>query len=251
MPFGDLAAIRNGTGDTVLMLHGVGLRAEAWSAQIEGLAPQYAIVAPDLQGHGESALPKNTKLLSDYTDLIAAAIDAPVLVVGHSLGALIALDLAIRHGEKVRAVAALNAIFERDAAAKAAVQGRAAALEDPPAFDPDPTLRRWFGDRDSPERQACQTWLLSVTGNGYRAAYSVFAHSDGPCEAALLNLACPALFLTGEADPNSTPAMSHAMASLTPNGRALIVEGAAHMMAMTHADQVNTALLSFFGDVSR
>ncbi|MGI9389634.1 MAG: alpha/beta fold hydrolase [Boseongicola sp.] len=246
-----LAAIRVGTGNRVLMLHGVGLRAEAWSAQFEALSREYALFAPDLPGHGETAMPINGANLADFADQIAAAIDAPCFVVGHSLGAMIALDLAVRYADKIRAVVALNAVFRRDAAAKSAVQDRAVALGTESAPNPAPTLRRWFGPNISPERTACREWLTSVRQPGYRAAYSIFANNDGPSDAALSDLACPALFLTGEADPNSTPAMSHAMAGLAPNGRAQIVEGAAHMLPMTHADQVNTALLSFFRDVSR
>ena len=248
--FGDLAAFQSGTGDTVLMLHGVGLRAEAWSGQIECLSTEYSVICPDLPGHGESAFLEDGARLADFTDVVAAAIEVPVLVVGHSLGAMIALDLAVRHADKVRAVAALNAVFQRHAAAKAAVQARAAALHGNTAPDPDPTLRRWFGESDSLERNACRDWLTTVSIVGYRRAYSVFANNDGPSEADISRLACHALFLTGEADPNSTPAMSRAMAALAPKGRALIVDGAAHMMPMTHADRVNTALLSFFRDMS-
>ena len=250
VPFGKLAAIKTGTGDTVLMLHGVGLQAEAWSAQIEFLSKKYSVISPDLPGHGESPMLNNGASLADFTDLIAAAMNAPALVVGHSLGAMIALDLAARNKDKVRAVAALNAVFQRDAAAKAAVQGRAAALQSNDAPDPDSTLRRWFGESDSLERSACRNWLTSVSIDGYRPAYSVFANNDSPTKAGISKLACPALFLTGEADPNSTPAMSRAMAALAPMGRALIIDGAAHMMPMTHADRVNTALLSFFRDMS-
>lgn len=233
------------------MLHGVGLRAEAWSAQIEILSSEYAIVAPDLPGHGESAELENVKILAGLTDQIAKAIEAPSLIVGHSLGAMIALDLASRYADKVRAVVASNAIFQRDTTAKAAVEARAAALKNSCAPDPGATLQRWFGNRESVERQACHNWLKSVNGDGYRTAYSIFAQSNGPTAEALSKLECPSLFMTGAADPNSTPAMSLEMAALAPDSRALIVDGAAHMTPMTHADQVSTALLSFFEDVSR
>ncbi|MFD2856780.1 alpha/beta fold hydrolase [Seohaeicola zhoushanensis] len=58
----------------------------------------------------------------------------------------------------------------------------------------------------------------------------------------------PALFMTGEAEPNSTPAMSRAMAELAPQGQALVVPGAAHMLPMTHPDVVNAALLDLAAD---
>jgi pimeloyl-ACP methyl ester carboxylesterase len=51
--------------------------------------------------------------------------------------------------------------------------------------------------------------------------------------------------MTGAQEPNSTPAMSRAMADLAPDGQAVIIEGAAHMLPMTHREEVNTHLLSF------
>jgi len=39
--------------------------------------------------------------------------------------------------------------------------------------------------------------------------------------------------------------MSRAMADLAPDGQAVIIEGAAHMLPMTHREEVNTHLLSF------
>jgi pimeloyl-ACP methyl ester carboxylesterase len=109
-------------------------------------------------------------------------------------------------------------------------------------------LERWFGDALTPEREACAGWLRSVCPVSYKTAYSAFAHSPLPDRAMLASLACPALFMTGGAEPNSTPAMSEAMARLAPRGRAIIVEGAAHMMPMTHAGIVNAALIDFLGE---
>jgi len=250
-PWGELAAVQKGAGDAVLLLHGVGLRAEAWSAQIDVLSCEYSVTAPDMPGHGESERFDEPTHLADFTDRVAQAISEPTLVAGHSMGAMIAIDLAIRYPAKVRGVAALNAIFQRGAEASSAVQDRVAALGNIEELDPEPTLQRWFGDSNSAEIQACRSWLTSVKLDSYRSAYSVFANEDGPSKSELANLCRPAIFMTGAAEFNSTPEMSREMASLSPNGRVLIVEAAAHMMPMTHPDRVNTALLSFFRDVSR
>lgn len=247
--FGGLSAIRAGAGPTALLLHGVGLRAEAWNAQIEALAGRFSIVAPDMPGHGASAQLQGMPPLERFTDRVAECLKEPVFVAGHSMGALIALDLAARHPTKVHAVAALNAIFRRSSEAKAAVKARVAQLGGDRVPDPSDTLVRWFGDTQTAERDVCQHWLQQVDPAGYRAAYIAFAQADGPPESGLRELTCPALFLTGSLEPNSTPAMSRAMAELTPKGHAQIVEGAAHMMPMTHPQEVNRALNAFFGMV--
>lgn len=247
--FGALRAIRFGQGPKIVLLHGVGLRSEAWAGQLGPLSEQYEVIAPDMAGHGESALLSGEATLTRYSDLVAEAMTGEALVVGHSMGAMIALDLAARYPQKVRGVVALNAIFERSPEAARAVRERAAGLSETGVGDPTPTLSRWFDDLHSPEALACRDWLLGASPKGYKAAYSVFAHCDGPSRSALAALDIPALFMTGGLEPNSTPAMSHAMASLTPKGRALIVDGAAHMMPMTHSADATQAILGFAKEV--
>ena len=244
--FGALAAISEGEGPALILLHGVGLRAEAWALQIDAMASAFHVIAPDMPGHGESPSLSKPASLAAYADLVAAAINEPVCIAGHSMGAMIALDLAIRYPDKVKAIAALNGIFQRTPKAAAAVQRRAASLDGVTAADPSGALARWFGEETSPEARACRSWLLDVSPKGYKAAYSVFAKENGPSEKSLSNLCCKALFATGSAEPNSTPAMSKAMAALAPKGRAKIIEGAAHMMPMTHPDAVTKMLSDFF-----
>jgi (E)-2-((N-methylformamido)methylene)succinate hydrolase len=242
---GTLAAIAAGDGPNVLLIHGVGLRAEAWGAQISVLARCCSVLAVDMPGHGESrGLPASAGL-ADYTDAIAATLDAPAVVIGHSFGAMIALDMARRHPERVAGVAALNAIYRRSEEAMAAVRARADRLDGLGMADPTATLERWFGANSSPERDACRDWLGSVDPAGYRNAYRVFAREDGPADKTLMELHCPALFLTGGLEPNSTPSMSKAMAALAPQGQAEVLPDAAHMLPMTHAPKVNAVLAQF------
>lgn len=245
-----LGAITRGDGPLVVLIHGVGLRAEAWNAQIDALALDHRVVAVDMPGHGHSPALPDTPCLADFTDAIARVIDAPAVVIGHSMGTMIALDLATRHADKVLGVAALNAIFERSDAAAEAVQSRAAALDPAQIADPSAPLQRWFGAGDSPERTACHDWLTSCDPKGYKTAYTVFAHENGPSRNALQKLHCPALFLTGADEPNSTPAMSQAMATLAPQGRAEIIPNAAHMLPMTHPNAVNDALRAFLAPIT-
>lgn len=238
-----------GKGPALVLIHGVGLRAEAWGAMVPLMASNCTVFAVDMPGHGASPL-DDTKTLPDYTDRFAAFVDAlngPVAVAGHSMGALIALDLAASRPACVASVAALNAVFERSPDAAKAVQDRASALKTFGRPDPAPTLARWFGTRPTGARQttakACHQWLLEADQAGYAQAYGVFARHDGPSRMALSRMQTPALFLTGAADPNSTPAMSHSMAALAPNGQAHVLEGAAHMAPMTHPDVISGKLV--------
>lgn len=239
---GSLSAIVAGKGAQILLIHGVGLRAEAWNAQISGLAEANRVIAIDMPGHGESAGLKPPVGLSDFVEAIAPSIERPTVVVGHSFGAMIALELAMRDPRHVVGVVALNAICRRSQDAKTSVLARANSLDGVNVPDPEGPLNRWFGSDLTPERTACDAWLRGIHPEGYRAAYHVFAQADGPTDADLNKLSCPALFLTGQNEPNSTPEMSDRMANLAPRGQARVIVGAAHMMPMTHPEIVLSEL---------
>ncbi|MFK7877264.1 MAG: alpha/beta fold hydrolase [Paracoccaceae bacterium] len=245
-----LSAIARGTGPNLLLLHGVGLRAEAWAAQF-GLPAR--IVAPDMPGHGESPWTDTITSLEDFVCAglgVLNGLDAPVIVVGHSMGAMLALELARRAPDVVTAVVSLNAVFERSLPAQKAVEGRAAGLDGLSIPDQTQTLERWFGTDACAEREACASWLSDVHPAAYKCAYTAFATSQIPNRKGLSHLSCPALFITGSEEPNSTPEMSQTMASLAPMGRSIIVDGAAHMMPMTHSNEVNAAILSVINEMS-
>ncbi|MFD0860153.1 alpha/beta fold hydrolase [Roseovarius aquimarinus] len=247
---GALSGIAAGEGPPIVLLHGVGLRAEAWNAQLDALSPRARCLALDLPGHGESPALPGAPSLAEYSEAVAACLGEGAVVIGHSFGAMIALDCAIRHPGLVRGVAALNAVHRRSPEARASVMARAGGLDGHTPADPAQPIARWFGDAPSSARDACERWLRAVDPAGYKAAYQVFAREDGPSDAGLAALRCPALFLTGAEEPNSTPDMSRAMADLAPKGRAEIIERAAHMMPMTHAPAVNAALARFLEECS-
>ena len=240
---GPLAYIERGHGPHVVLIHGVGLCAEAWAAQLDPLSQGHRVTVVDMPGHGQSD-PIPSKTLQDYSDQLAPLITEPTVVIGHSMGAMIALDLA-RRLDHILGVAALNAVYQRTQEAHDAVRLRAATLSSTDVTDPTATLQRWFDDLTSAEAQACAKWLTTTSPAAYKSAYTIFAHENGPSSEDLRSLTKPALFMTGPREPNSTPAMSEAMAALAPEGRAMIIPEAAHMMPMTHAQEVNASLLSF------
>lgn len=247
---GDLAYWSEGAGPPMVLVHGVGLRAEAWAAMMPFLTTHFTVYAVDMPGHGGSPL-KRIASLRDYTNRLAdftLALREPVAVAGHSMGALIALDLATRCPANLTSVGALNPVFERTPEAAMAVRTRAALLAEKGPSDPAPTLERWFGvdpqGANATAAEACRNWLTSADPTGYARAYSVFASENGPGRAALAAMQIPTLFLTGADDPNSTPDMAHAMAQHAPLGRALVVDDAAHMVPMTHPAQVAAALIT-------
>ena len=249
---GALRYFTQGTGPALVLIHGVGLRAEAWSAMLPALARDNRVICVDMPGHGASPL-NEAATLDDFVARLTAftdALDGPVRLAGHSMGALLSVCVAAQRPDRIEAIAAVSTVYQRPEAATRAVRARAAGLASGQGVDPGPTLARWFGTHpqgvDADCAAACGGWLAGGCRQGYATAYDIFAQQDGPAAGDLQALECPALFLTGENDPKSTPAMSQALAATVPHGRACIIEGAAHMVPMTHARQVAACLSDFF-----
>jgi flavin reductase (DIM6/NTAB) family NADH-FMN oxidoreductase RutF/pimeloyl-ACP methyl ester carboxylesterase len=249
--------LRAGKGEPVILVHGVGMAAEIWGPQIEALSPRYDVIAYDMLGHGGSALPPHDVRLSDYADQLLAVMDglgiARAHLVGHSMGALVVLEFALAHPDRILSIAALNAVYCRAPEQRSAVEARAAALERDGHLDTiDATIARWFGD-PVPERtrEAAATTrrlLGAVDPRGYQRTYRLFASADEAHRGRLTQLRVPSLFMTGADDPNSTIEMSRVMAAEARNGRCEILSGERHMMSLTAPEDVNKRLLGFLTD---
>ena len=237
--------LRSGSGQPLLLLHGVGLRAEAWGPQSAALSAEWLTLAADLPGHGGTdALPPGARL-ADFVGWAARLIQAlnlgPMNVAGHSMGALIAAGLAVDHPNLVRRLALLNGVHRRSAEARSAVMARADDIA-AGQVSPDGPLARWFTPDQAEVRTLVAGWLTSVNPQGYAAAYRAFAEGDADYADRLNQIRCPVLVLTGAEDANSTPEMTQAMASMAPLGKAEVIAGHRHMVNLTAPETVTRAL---------
>lgn len=251
--------IQAGDGDTVVLIHGVGMTHTFWRQQIDDLRRDYRVIAYDMLGHGGSSTPPANADLADYSAQLLALLDAlgldQVHLVGHSMGALVSLEFALTHPERLHSVAALNAVYCRTPDQRKAVEERAASLGSMENWSAsiEHTLERWFG-APAPSYLAgvvddVRASLERVDAAGYARSYRIFATSDTRHKGHLENLAIPALFMTGDGDQNSSPSMSIAMAACTPNGQCEIIAGERHMMSMTAPAKVDAKLRDFFSAV--
>lgn len=108
---GRVAYLKAGSGSTMLLMHGVGESSASWREVLPRLAERYTVYAPDLPGYGASdplasaeggPTPERfAALMAAFLDTVTAAEAGPAVVVGHSLGGSIALELALRHPQQV------------------------------------------------------------------------------------------------------------------------------------------------------
>jgi pimeloyl-ACP methyl ester carboxylesterase len=235
-----------GGGHPVVLIHGVGLQLEAWAPQIEALSSTHRVIAIDLPGHGGSSPIDRGSTLADFVHWFTTTLDDlgldSVNVAGHSMGALIAGGCAVLAPERVQRVSLVSAVHRRDPVAAAAVKARAAEIG-AGKVDPTAPLARWFSDSSvtSEPYRLVKDWLTSVDVAAYATAYGAFAEGDDLYADRWPGVTCPALLLTGELDPNSTPQMSRDLAAAAPNAEACIIAGHRHMVNMTAPDLVTAA----------
>ncbi|MFF2556318.1 alpha/beta fold hydrolase [Nocardia sp. NPDC058058] len=99
------------TGPVVLALHGLTGHGRRWQALAEQQLPDVRIIAPDLRGHGRSpGVPPwdFETITADLVTLLRRETSEPVVVLGHSFGAAVAVHLAHAHPELVRALVLLD-----------------------------------------------------------------------------------------------------------------------------------------------
>jgi len=239
-----------GQGAPLVLIHGVGMNAEVWYPQIEALSARFRVIAVDMPGHGESDAFSRSVSLPDYVAWLAELLDqrpeARFAVAGHSMGALIAAGLAIDYPERVSHAIVMSGVYRRSNAARQAVLRRAQELAAGSA-DLDSPLARWFGDdeREAALRERVGCWLQQVNLQGYADAYQAFASGDEVYADRWDEMACPVLVLTGELDANSNPQMARAMAAAAPQGQAIVVANARHMVSLTDAERVSQEMMTF------
>ena len=126
-PAGDYADVngvhlyfeRHGSGRPLVLLHGGLGSGEMFGPILPTLTARHEVILPDLQGHGRTADVDRPLDVRTMADDIAALIDHLGLdrpdVMGYSLGGGVALQLAVRHPEKVGRLIVVSAHIRRDA----------------------------------------------------------------------------------------------------------------------------------------
>ena len=252
-PFVRVAGAEDSQFAPILMLHGWALNHHVWSSFSEHYAVKYQTLAMDLPGHGRShELNLENYDIDTVTDTIAAALDEPVIVLGWSLGAMLALNLTIRHPGKVEKLIT--------------VAGTAQFLADDawPHGSQLETFMQfadglWTNYRSTIER------FLAIQALGSKHALSqikrlkqiMFSEPDPTTQALsggleilkqarlqeqLRAIECPTLFVAGSTDKLIHCEASKATAELIASAQYREIRGAGHAPFISHPMEFYTAL---------
>jgi len=104
---GRIHAVERGAGPPIVLVHGVSLGVAAWAPQLRQLADRHRVIAIGQRGHGQSLAGDDgysmERLADDLRDVLIALDVTGAVLVGHSMGGMVAQLLAVRHPDDVTA----------------------------------------------------------------------------------------------------------------------------------------------------
>jgi len=228
----------------VVLLHSALGDSRLWHRQIEALRPEFDVVAPDLPGWGQTALPTEPFSL---VDVVAA--ELPAALVGNSFGGVVALRTALAHPDRVEKLVLVGAGL--------------------PAWDWTEEMRDYFaaeeqaveaGDLDAATEINLEFWVAlghrdEVRPQQRRALELQTAHPEPevlwPDMAPLSSLQVSTLVIVGEDDKADFLAIAQHLAEEIPDADLAIVPGAGHLVGIDQPEELNALLLEFLAEDAR
>lgn len=121
MPYFDTKQIKIyyevvGSGESLLLLHGLGSSCRDWEMQLDHFARRYQVITLDLRGHGRSSKPPGPYSMAIFARDTACLLEeldcGPVHLLGISLGGMVAFQLALDFPELVKKMVIVNSVPE-------------------------------------------------------------------------------------------------------------------------------------------
>ena len=246
-----------GDGPPLVLLHGWGMHGGLWGSLPARLATRHRVHVVDLPGHGHSTDPIAHEL-AGMVDAIATGLpaqDAPLAVLGWSLGAMIAMQWAVQSPDRVSRVV-LTGATPRFVRGPDWLHG----------MDETSLLR--FGDElVIAYRLTLQRFLsLQLAGSEHARTtlaamrHALFARGDPPQEALRAGLAIlrttdlrpfvgcihqPCLVIAGDRDTLTPPGASRWLGEHLPHATLRVIPGAAHVPFLSHPEVFAATVASF------
>jgi pimeloyl-ACP methyl ester carboxylesterase len=236
--------------ETVVFVHGVGQDHTIWVLPTRYFARHDRnVLAPDLPGHGRSG-GQPLKTIEEMADWIVELLDVCEVdrasVVGHSMGSLVALDVASRHPDRVRSAALVGV------SVPLAVNDHLMGSAEHDSHDAIDMMTFWGHSRWA-QIGGSPTPGMWMTGTGMRLwerAGPGVIHTDlracdeysaGLDQAQLIT--CPVLLLLGEKDVMTPVRVAKRLAEALQDQETVIFEGAGHALLSERADPVLDELI--------
>jgi len=238
----------------VLFIHGAEHDHSVWILQSRYLAHHgYGVLAADLPAHGRSAGPPlaSVEAIADWVPaLLDAANVAQAALVGHSMGALVALDCAARHPGRVSRIALVGAAFPM----RVSEDLLAATRDDEPRAQDMVNIWSHSAYAHYPSNPGPGFWVIGenlrlmqrqkpgVMHVDFKACNDYAAGAERAAQ-----VACPALFVLGRRDVMTPARSGRELAKAVKEARVVEVGASGHALMAEKPDDVLEALVAFLG----
>lgn len=248
-----------GTGAPLILLHGIGSCADSWLPTIPLLVDRHRVIAWDMPGYGVSApLVEPRPTAAPYGAVLAALLKSlnveSAHLLGHSLGALVAAELAVAQPEMVRSLMVVSPAVGNDLPVgmpmPAAIQQR---ITDLSAYGPAGFAKKraanLCGETPPPSAvRAVEEAMAQVRLPGYGQACWMLA--QGNLAAAVRKTAVPGLVVGSAQDKVVPAARAKHLAAQWPGARYREIAGVGHAGYVEDPQAYVAPIHAFIDDIS-
>lgn len=249
---------RAGTGPPLLLLHGALVDRAYWRERIPALAARHEVIACDLPGHGESpALAGPTSVAAMAADVLATldALALPaVAVVGHSLGGMVAQELALFAPGRVAALVLADTWCRPRGYLFEPVPFRTVYLHWALRAFPVASMVELMALGVATRTPAIAPYARQVMGR-YVDEREAFLHiwdaaTDWDSDARVGAIACPTLVVASDDYP-FTALQSRRLATAIPGARLAVLPGTGHWLSWDNPAAFDEAVTGFLAGAGR
>lgn len=244
---------------TLVLLHPFPFEGGFWQPQVEAMSDRYRVLAPDLRGFGidRRTLPAAMTMerhAADVRDLLDSEGIESAVLCGMSMGGYVAMAFAQQWPERTDALILCNTRASADDAAGFVAREKTAldALEHGAAVIARAMLPKLLSERTRQHEpqllQRIEAMIARQRPNAIAASSRGMALRPDR-HAFLRTWTKPAFVITGSDDELMPLPTSEAMRDALPNGRMLVLPGAAHLSSVEQPSAFNEALIDFLGSL--
>ncbi|MBS2533620.1 alpha/beta hydrolase [Catenulispora sp. NF23] len=247
----ELSVAEDGTGPAVMLLHGIGGTSAVYRGQAAALAAAGArVIRPDFAGAGRSPLGRSRITVdshaADAIEILAGLDVDRVLLVGHSMGGLVARAIAATRPDLVSGLVLLGAVSPPTPPAAQAIRNRAGRIREMgSAVVADEILDVSVSAETRRLRPEITAFIRQlICGQdpaGYAANNEALAEATDPGE---VSTDLPMTLVAGEQDTLSPPELSVRIAAGHENRKVVVIPGIGHWIPLEASSQVAALLIS-------
>ncbi len=244
-------------GTPMLLLHGITDSWRSFQPVLQHLPAEWHVIALSQRGHGGSDKPPGPYALQDFAADAAAVVRAltlpPVVVVGHSMGAAVAMRMALQQPGLVRGLVGAGAFagFADKAGLGAFIREQIEPLTDPVPHELAQSFQEETLARPVPPALLATAVAesLRVPAHVWRLGFAGLLADDFASQ--LAQIAAPTLLVQGSADSFVPAADTERMLAAMPRARATVWQGAGHAMHWEEPARFAEELRRFVGALER